>query len=218
MHDAVTLKEIERRAFVSYHADGLLDLYIGVMLLLEPLSVFLKNNLPGEWFGTAVTIGLIGCACTAYIILKRHFTLTRLGTAEFGAFRRKRRNVLCLVLAVSVAITFALFTFSMAVWHGYVTDAADILNNPVLLGTLLAVKLFVVLSLIAFFLYFTRGYLIGAILGLSVGLDIMFNQPLFPLAGGVILSVIGAVYFIRFLRNNPVPEIPEEEVARGLGV
>ena len=218
MQEAVTLKEIERRAFVSYHADGLLDIYIGVMLLLTPLSVFLKNNLSGEWVGTAVTIGLIGCACTGYILLKRHFTLTRLGMAEFGAFRRRRKNILCFVLAVSVAITLALFTFSMAVWHGYVTDVADILNNPVLLGTFLAVKLFVVLSLIAFFLDFTRGYLIGAILGLSVGLDITFNQPLFPLAGGVILSVIGTVYFIRFLRNNPVPEIPEGEGVRGLGI
>ena len=47
MDQKINLKQLERKAFISYHQDGLLDIGIGMILLVGALSSTLHPGFPG---------------------------------------------------------------------------------------------------------------------------------------------------------------------------
>ena len=67
----VDLKEIERRAYLSYHKDGILDIYLG-MGIMTIASVF--------YFEVFVSIiSTIAILPILYTVSKKQYTIPRLG-------------------------------------------------------------------------------------------------------------------------------------------
>lgn len=78
------LKEIERKTYMSYHQDGLLNIFAGVYILGFGLGIFMDVI----WdFGMGVIIipgGLIAMALPMWIAAKRKITMPRIGFVKFG--------------------------------------------------------------------------------------------------------------------------------------
>ena len=88
------LREIEKRAFRSFHGDGLVDMMIGIVFLLWASGPLLENlNLPRALIQTPLMVFLP----IALIIAKKKITIPRLGTVKFGPRRKllRRKNIIC---------------------------------------------------------------------------------------------------------------------------
>lgn len=217
MSHTVNLKEIEKRAFRSTFQDGLWDLFLGFSLLNMGLGTWLggilgeSDDLPLSSFGIIMTVLIV------FIVLillgfwagKKYITTPRIGRVKFGPARKARQRAVILVLSLSVlagVVLLALglvFTIAPPEWTalGWLVPAGAFGVNSV-----------VVMSLIAYYLDYTRAYVYGWFYALAFPATILLAKYLditFPIAYVVpagVMVLIGAVLFVRFLRQYPLPE------------
>lgn len=95
MGEQIDLKAIERRAYLLYHEDGLIDIIIGVCIMISSLYIF------------AEMIWLIGSMAAiwlpVYMSAKKKITFPRIGQVTFSKSRSGRtRNVFFFFLAINV--------------------------------------------------------------------------------------------------------------------
>jgi len=82
MAEKINLKKIERKAYTSYHQDGLIDIFAGFFILSFSVWIILDMSWMGWMFfivGTSI-----------YAAAKRVFTIPRIG---FVKFRQQRTQV-----------------------------------------------------------------------------------------------------------------------------
>ena len=91
MTENAKLKAIERKAFISYHQDGILDICIGSVILNIVIFIWL---LPEFWF--FIVGGLIAWM-SVYWGIKKKITVPRIGYVEFSATRKRRTQNILLV-------------------------------------------------------------------------------------------------------------------------
>lgn len=210
------LKSLERRAFTSTFQDGIFEMYIGVLMLLTPITTLIEHaGLYNPGIGAAVRITLLFTACALFTLGKRYITVPRLGRAEFGKRRRSRKIKLWLIMAVSVSITALLFLLSLGAWNGWFSSFSSILDHPVYIGAFFAVKIFVLFSFIAYFMDFPRAFFIGMVLAAGIGIDIAFDHQAVLAAGGLLLLFVGLVYFTRFIGAYHIPRDTDTEGFNG---
>ena len=105
------LKEIERRAYMSYHQDGLLDIFAGLYVLGFGLGLFMDV----VWdFGMGVIIlpgGFIAVAVSIWIAAKRRITMPRIGFVNFGT--RGATKLTAIFIGTMVAGLGAFFAFTL---------------------------------------------------------------------------------------------------------
>jgi hypothetical protein len=77
------LREIERKAYMSYHQDGLLDIFVAVFIIGFGLGVWV--DMTWEFgFGTVLPAILIVTVLPIWIQAKRKITMPRIGFVKFG--------------------------------------------------------------------------------------------------------------------------------------
>jgi len=204
MTQDVDLKQIERKAYVSYFQDGLWDIVIGVLTAAWAVGPLLGDlGLSDLWAGGM----LLPFAAVAYAVFwagKRFATRPRMGLVRFGAKRKAR-------LTKIGVVTSALLTVALVV--GIVASMSSITSGWVYPAALSAVLL-VGFSLGAYFLDFPRLYLYGALLALCLPA----GEALFRYAGvahhgwpvtfgfsAAVMLLIGVTLFARFVRKCPRP-------------
>jgi hypothetical protein len=210
MEPAISLKELEKKAFRSVHQDGLLDLVFGLILFLLGLGQLLERQ-PGvsEGVATAVYTGLMLLIVAGFWILKRKVILPRIGSAKFGPSRRAKVRKVVWVLAASVGLGLAVF----AVTATGLLPGGSGLTIP----ALFLVNCVVVFGAMAYFMEHARLYLYGWFYGLSLFLSEWLRPvtgyPLFwaVIPFSVVMVVIGSVLFARFLRDYPLPAFETAE-------
>ena len=107
MSDKIDLKEIERRAYTSYHEDGIVDIIIGVCVLTLSLYVFAEML----WLMGS----LIVVYTPMYMNMKQRFTFPRLGQVTFSKSRvGKMRRSFTFLVALNVVAVLMGFYFWMA--------------------------------------------------------------------------------------------------------
>jgi hypothetical protein len=77
------LKEIEKRAYMSYHQDGLLDIFAGLYILGFGLGIIM-DVLWEFGFGVIMPAILIATVLPIWIEAKRKITMPRIGFVNFG--------------------------------------------------------------------------------------------------------------------------------------
>jgi len=206
MTSTIDLKRLESRAFMAYHQDGLWDMFIGTILIINFIPGILSDAGFSSFASLGIFFGMMAATYGGFRTLRRKITIPRLGMAQFGPHRKIRKRKSMAIMAVSVSLTALVFFLSIAFWNGLLTDFGKILHNPLLLGLFFAMKMLVVFSFVSYFLDFIRGYFIGAIMAASVFLLIYTKDSTYMMGGGVILFIIGTIYLIRFLKKNSLPE------------
>ncbi|MDH5439201.1 MAG: hypothetical protein OEY31_01175 [Candidatus Bathyarchaeota archaeon] len=81
MTEKINLKKIERKAYTSYHQDGLIDVFAGFFMLSFGLMLILDM----AWMGWI--LWFVGIS--AYAAAKRVFTIPRIGFVKFAPHRAK---------------------------------------------------------------------------------------------------------------------------------
>jgi len=134
MNDKIDLKALERKAYLTYHEDGLLDIGIGSTLAWIGVVVLTDVDLPIYlWYIIGTTI---------WTTAKKQITVPRIGYVEFRETRkdriRKLISLFVLVLSITMVLGVLAFRASGAVetpgWLIALQNYGDILLGSVLLG------------------------------------------------------------------------------------
>jgi hypothetical protein len=192
------MNEIERKAYMSYSEDGLVDIAIGTVILLW--GVFLVTEPSG-------LIGLLGILAMAIWYLgKRFITIPRIGMLQPSQkMERKSRNLIITLLLLGLIAL------------GGVLIGVIFAGNPPLdyslsiLGLVIAVGVCVLAYLVnASRLYAYAFLLLAAFAGgeiLSQTITAIDAFALSVILAGALILVSGLVVLVRFLRKYPVPKM-----------
>jgi hypothetical protein len=195
MTDEINLKEIERKAWISYFEDGLWDLFFGVLFLISGIRSLTDNV---SYVGGLYALLLVVCILILPIGKKR-ITIPRLGYVKFGPARKLRQSKAIAVLASSVLATFALLMLS---------KSGLALPPKMLISPIIAGWIAVVFGVLAYYLDFKRLFAYGVLFAISEVLSGLFGEPIGSIMqtiSGVAVLVVGIAVFMRFMRRYPLP-------------
>jgi len=203
MSQNLDLKALEKKAWRSVFQDGLWDIYLGIILMAFAVSAWLDKQPINDDLRMGIYIGVMVFAMVVLYVGKRFITIPRMGRARFGAERKKRRNIVRLVLFASVLVGLLLWWLT-AVYFGGDREIPSKWMFP----AIWVVNMLLVFGLGAYFLEYERLYIIGFLYALVLPLDVIVKNLtqrdmdvyIFSGAGAIIL-VMGIVYLIRFIRD-----------------
>ena len=202
MTEEPNLKEIERRAYTSYHQDGLLDIFVGLYILGFGLGIFMDVVMD---FGMGVVIipgGLVASMIPIWIAAKRRITMPRIGFVNFGI--RGTNKLTAILIGVTVLGLGAFFAFTITTLQSGSRQWLDLIfQNGMLIvgfGSLAVCLLF------GYTMGLKRLYAYGLIaaFALVIGyfMGIFFAYIL--LALGTTVMVTGVVVLVNFVRKYPL--------------
>ena len=206
------LRKLERDAFRRFYDDGLLDVYLGVMLILMGFAAIAENWL--NFGSSALLIFVLAMAVTIPLLVYRRWLLrTRLGTFVPSDPRRRRIKGARLFLLGSVVVGVLMFGVATAVRAGGASE--DMLGAVVPLVWF--VNSVVVLGAGAYFLDVPRFYFHAVVWGLAMPLliwpDLLWDRKLPPWLAlglpGSIIAAVGLYKLVHFLRDYPAPSSAE---------
>jgi len=195
MSEQIDVKKIERKAYMSYHQDGLWDIFLGAIILAWGVSMMTEMaSMSGVWF--VVLFPLLMAA-------KRRITYPRLGYAEFPRARRSK-----LQMTILLAIVMLLGVLVLLLWMSQLGSSSlrDWLRQyfKIAFGAMVAI----VLALMAVIHWIKRLYVYAGVIFLSFAgaQRLNFHMKFSFIAAGAIIAFSGLVLLIRFLRKYPLPE------------
>ncbi|PXF61073.1 MAG: hypothetical protein C4B59_05800 [Candidatus Methanogaster sp.] len=200
MTQEINLKELEKKAFRSYHEDGIWDIFLGLIMMAMAVNAFLSKIGVPELQTMIAFIGLELVAVIFLIAGKKRITVPRIGHVKFGKTRRAKLTKVKIVLALSVI--FGLVALALGI-----IMQGD--SSGVLLPLAWMVNALIVFSVMAYFMDFPRLYIIGILYAMVLPIDVALHEfgiayIIFGIAATIIL-VMGLVILSRFLRDHPLP-------------
>ena len=195
------LKEIERKAYTSYHQDGLLDIFAALYILGFGIGIFM-DVLWDFSFGVILPGILVAVVLPLWIAAKRKITMPRIGYVNFGT--RGANKLTAVFLGLMVAGLGAFFAFTMATSQEGLRQWLDLIvqNGMLVVG-------FGTLAICALFGYsmgLKRLYAYGllAAIALVTGhfVGIFFAYILMAL--GATVMIAGFALLINFVRKYPL--------------
>jgi hypothetical protein len=199
------LKRLERKAWRFSFQDGLLDIYLGLLLVVLSIPELLPGVFTSELGAYAAYGGLALVAFLFYWAAKRYVSAPRMGRARFGPTRKAKQTTAAIVYGVS-ALGGVIVLLLTLVWRGGApSGGSPWLGARELFALGIGFWMILVFGLGSYFTDFGRGYVIGALYALAFAGTILLGEPvLFALCGAIIV-LLGLVVFVRFLRAHPVP-------------
>jgi hypothetical protein len=196
MQSGIDLEQIERKTYLSYHSDGIWDLFAGLSFVGMALGLIYGN--------TGIAAIFPALAIIMVPALKRCITSPRLGYVKFASQReeKEKRNVKSLIYLMSLTAVLGLVVFSGytgdSAWHRWIKSLALIPFGLVLSTIAGAVGLLYGIKRVLFYsVLILATFVIGHVLEL---------RPAFHFSViGIPITLVGVVMFLRFIINNPKP-------------
>ena len=196
------LKEIERRTYMSYHQDGLLDIFTGVYILGFGLGIFM-DTVWESGFGAIMPAILIAIVLPIWVAAKRRITMPRIGFVKFG-HGGGTSKLMAIFIGLAVAGLGVAFAFTIATFQSGSRQLLDLIfQNGMLIvgfGSLAVCILF------GYSMGLRRLYAYGllAMITLVIGhlLDIFFAYILSAL--GITVIATGVALLIGFVKKYPL--------------
>jgi len=213
MNVKTSLKAIEKRTYISYHQDGLIDIFVGVYVLLFGLGIFLRTL---EDFSTWFVIPAIFPAVMVpiWVSAKKRITMPRIGYVKFGG--RGANKLMAVFIGLLVAGLGAFMVFSFASSQGWALTVRNLIasNGMMIIG----IAAFALSSLFAYTMGLNRLYAYGllALVLFLAGRFIAFPFEYILLTIGLAVIMNGFVLLIGFIRKYPLPQGDETNVEKSL--
>ena len=199
----IDLKEIEKKAYLTYHKDGILDIYLG-MGIMSVATVFFF-----EVFLTST--GIIAILPILYAGSKKQYTIPRLGYVKFSQSTagRARNSVTLALLLGSISAVAGFFAFYSVISSGYSWIEPLIANWKITVASILLV----VFSLFGYVSDLRRMYYYGLLSSVVFVSGIFLPIPgyMLVLAVGGIISINGILHLYRFTKEYPIEKGHENE-------
>ena len=204
MSQNVDLKALEKKAWRSVFQDGLWDIFLGLLLMAFGLSAWLDMLALGEGMRMGIYIGAEVFAMLVLFVGKRFITNPRMGRVNFGAERQKRRNIVRLLLFISVLVGLVMWFLASS----RISGEGSILSGKWFFPSIWVLNMLMVFGLGAYFLEYERLYVIGFLYAMVIPLNEVIKNTarvstamyLF-LVAGLIVVVMGIFYLLRFMRD-----------------
>ncbi len=201
MGDKINLKEIERRAYLSYHGDGLVDILVGICLFIVSLYAYVEM----VWLAGSI----VAVMTPTYMAMKKRHTFPRIGQVTFSKSRKGRSKNTYLFL-IGMNIVFLLLGFLF--WSAFSGDTQPqwmhlMIENYALVFGVVGAALWAVVGYITELTRFNR-YAAATlvVLGSASFIPTPFIAHILLLSA--IITVSGYLQFQSFKRKYPiVPEI-----------
>ena len=191
MPESLNLKELERKAWQSFQQDGLMEVFLGALLVLA----FLAGIAGEQRFFVYIVMLLLG---PMLFLAKRYVTVPRIGQVQFGPKRKANQRLLAVVAVVAVGLTLALMLVAMR-------GSSWLRDNHVLISFGLGGMVALVFTAMAYLKDFPRLYVVGLLIGAAFTVTELLDNPAPLLVVGSILFVVGLAILARFVRQYPVP-------------
>lgn len=202
MADRIDLKALERKAYTSYHQDGIFDIILGLAIIFFGLTLLplLEENMVYLWGGVFVVWFI------SYGAAKKSITVPRMGYVEFSPSRRYRLVFLFSLLVIVNVVILVIMVFGLS------AAAVAFLNQYGLL-----VVATVGGGLFALFGWATQIYRLlgyGVIMFLAFSAAHVFVLPItYPIIVlGIVIAGLGFLLLYRFLRKYPKVRESEEPI------
>ncbi len=209
MAQGMYLKGIERRVWMLYFDDGLLDISLGLLLLGIAISAWLPDFGVSASLQVPVLIALEFLAVLVLIGGKRLITTPRMGHVRYGRGRKVRK--------VKAVASIAMVTLVLLILLVVGTTVGDLLSWPsmgkLVRHIVIGAAMTAVISCMAYFLHFARGYIHGVLYGLAFSTSFYLDTPIIMAVAAVVILLIGLAVLLRFLREYPMAstEMPGSE-------
>jgi hypothetical protein len=169
MSPKISLRELEQRSFNVTFQDGLLDIFLGSVILMFVIAPFLSPYL-GDFWSSAVFLPFWALIFVLLWAIKKHVVHPRVGIVEYGSWRRSRMmrfNILMLVAGIFALLLGVLSAVRFEAVPGWMHTAR--FSLLILIG----------FSVTGFFLGIVRLYVYGLMIALA------------PLAGELLYHYLG---------------------------
>ena len=106
-----SLSEIEKKTYMSYHQDGLIDIFVGIYVLLFGSGILLNSVADfSTWFIFPAIFPAI--MVPIWISVKKQITMPRIGYVKFRSGGANRLTAVFIGLLVAGLGAFMAFTFA----------------------------------------------------------------------------------------------------------
>jgi len=193
MAEKINLKEIERKAYTSYHQDGLIDVFAGFLILSFGLWLILDM----AWMSWILWF----VAVSAYAAAKRVFTIPRIGFVKFAPHRAKALLTIAL-MGFSLSALLGAVAF-MQVAGGsrplWLVFAAE--NHMLVIGVSVAASFCVVGY--TFRIRRMYAYALLTLVMFVIGQFLYYPLHYYLILVGSLILLTGLTLLIRFVRRYP---------------
>lgn len=198
-----SLREIEKKTYMSYHQDGLLDIFVGIYVLLFGVGISLMTMTDfSSWFIIPAIFPAI--MIPIWISVKKRITMPRIGYVKFGVRGANKMMALFLGLMVAGLGVFMVFGLGAFMGEGWALTLRDffISNSMLIIG----IGSVAVSSLFAYTMGLKRLYGYGLLIFVLffTGHFIAIPFEYLLLAIGFVIIVGGLVLLMRFIRKYPI--------------
>lgn len=214
MSQNIDLKHIEKKVYTSFHQDGLIDLFLGFIMLVSILSSTLDASGVSDSVRIAIYVPLMAIlGPVVYMLGKKYITFPRMGYVKLGSKQKEKRRIVIFSIITAVLITLIILTIILGNKAGNLGSVlgikAKFWSSAVV--TLIIIGIF---SIIAFIFMTPRFYLVGFIVGMSEPLYMFLTHNaqikyVGAIAYGipaVLLFIMGTVVLKRFVKKYPLPK------------
>ena len=208
------LKEVEKKTYMSYHQDGLIDILVGIYVLMFGSGILLLTFTDfGTWFVVSPAI-FPAIMIPVWISAKKRITMPRIGYVKFRSRGANRLMAVFLGLMVSGLGAFAVFTFASSQGWALTLRNLIISNGMIIIGIGAAS----ISSLFAYTMGLKRLYAYGLLtLALFItGHFITIPFGYFLLTIGLVIFINGFVLLMQFIRKYPLPQGDEVNVEKSV--
>lgn len=174
MNQNLNTREAERKVFISFHEDGLIDLFLCFMMLISILSSTLSYIGVADVVRIIIYVPLmIVLGPIMYMQGKKYFTFPRLGYVKLAGKRTKYRLAI-FVVTTSVLLTLLLMTIINN--SGELNSNVLGMNEEVWSTLFMTLIILGVFFLIAVLMGIKRFYILGIIVAVSEPLYMIINN------------------------------------------
>ena len=190
------LRDTERKIYLSYFDDGILDIVAGLPILSFGL---------GMVFDASLFFILTGLPIILYWPLKQAITLPRMGYVKFNPERQRKisRSMVLLLVAGSLSLLLGIVVFSGMqgqAFHlrDFMMEFGLLLFGAVMAGAFVLISIFFEIKrFMGYAALIFGGWLSAYLLGIEAGIPV-------AIAGGAIV-LIGLAFLVNFMIKYPVP-------------
>ncbi len=195
MTEKIDLKEIEKKAYTSYHQDGLIDIMVGLFILFAVIY-----SLAGIFWLAGAMIAVL---LPIYIAAKQKFTIPRIGYVKFRGKGRSAVFILTFAMMgfMILGILFMLLITNPSTREGLLNFIENYYN--LLIGSMAGG----LTLLMAFSTSIKRFYLYAAtifgvfLIGHFITLNLLYSVTII----GLTFLIVGIYIFIQFIHQYPIP-------------
>jgi hypothetical protein len=213
MNKKMNLREVEKKTYMSYHQDGLIDIFVGVYVLLFALGILLSTVTDfSTWFVVPAIFPAI--MVPVWVSAKKRITMPRIGYVKIGSRGANMLMAIFLGLMVAGLGTFMVFSFASSQGWALTLRNLIISNSLIIIGVSSAAMS----SLFAYTMGLKRLHAYG-LLALALfftGHFVTIPFGYFLLTIGLVIIISGFVLLLRFIRKYPLPQGDETNVEKSL--